>query len=1091
MNYKVNIRMRFQNLLAVLFFLLIICSKGTAQIIQIASEEDVAIETTHPYSSSQNGLSQVVFEENFYSQDASYIKLHFKDFNLANGDYVSITSPENNQEIIYNGNGKKILNGTQSISDFWSLSIFSNNATVKLYSTGNTTGYGFLIDKVAYGYPEAQIQQSIYEAICGNDDKEEIACYNGTPMFDKGMAVCRLVIGGGSLCTGWLLGTDGHVMTNNHCVGSQTAANNVEFQFNYQYTNCSGTSTASTDVVAQSSVLMCTDSDLDYTLLQLPVNPTNTYGFLSMRSSGPVVGERIYIPQHPGGSRKKISVNDDQSNSGFAQVVNINGGVNGTRVEYYSDTEGGSSGSPVLSYNDHLVVSLHNTGGCLNGSNRVDAIIADMGSCLPNGGIDNPGNIVIADFETNTSKSCDGNIQFNNLSYNDVNRMWRFGDGVASNQDNPSHTYNNSGTYTVQLIVEDSIGTKDTAYQIVNVAIVNSPVIGNDSICGSGIGNLSANSSGNTIYWYDVPSGGSSIHSGNTFTTPQISSTTTYYVEAEENTPTQNVGPVDNNIGGGQLFTANDNWGCYFDVEKPLTINSVKVYAGNGGNRLIELLQNGNLVDSKTINIPSGESRINLDFEVNPGTQYLLKVSGGTIDLFRNNGGANYPYSIQGLISITGNNTTSGTSDDYYYYFYDWEVKEVPCISNRVPVVAFVSNPPTLTANITDADCQGGASGAIDVSISPNNPGTTYNWSNGEITQDLTNVLAGTYTLTAISGDCQSVQSFTVNSSGQAAQLSAIAQDETCDGLNNGSIILSINNSTPNPSISWSNGATTQNLSNLSPGSYSVTVGAGSGCAASTSVTIGVGGTYPTISASINDISCNGLVDGNIQIQLNDTTSPVGINWSNGASGTVLNNLISGIYTVSITNGNGCNTSSSFTIDEPDSLEIDILVDTTQSNNCNAIAYTNISGGTPGYSLQWNDPSLQTTDTAYGLCPGQFSLRVTDVNGCSLLKQFEVDSSSTSSNPINTNLEEADLLSEINFYPIPAKDYIIVELPDQLKDKKVEIRLQTIIGQQFFKAVYSSVQDVYKIDLSKAVPGTYILGVQIEEKIYWKKVLVL
>ena len=183
-------------------------------------------------------------------------------------------------------------------------------------------------------------------SICGNDDKEQIICYNGTTMYDKGRAVCRLVIGGGGLCTGWLLGCDGHVMTNNHCIGSVNDANNTDFVFNYENSNCAGTTAAAAQTVASSSTFIKTNTALDYTLVRLPVNPTATYGYLSLSSTAPQVGDRIYIPQHPGGRRKEIAVVTDQgaNAAGFAQINTING----TGCRYMADTEGGSSGSPLL-----------------------------------------------------------------------------------------------------------------------------------------------------------------------------------------------------------------------------------------------------------------------------------------------------------------------------------------------------------------------------------------------------------------------------------------------------------------------------------------------------------------------------------------------------------------------------------------------------------------------------------------------------------------------------------------------------------------------------------------------------------------------
>ena len=359
--------------------------------LKIADELTKNIHTAHPYNPTLN--EGIVFEREFYNKNSSYIKLYFKDFDLAPGDYVKIEGKNSGNTIIYAGQGKIIDEQHTMLSNFWTQILFDERVVVQLHVKNPSTHYGFEIEKVAYGYPEAYIQQMLQtKSICGNDDKEQIICYNGTTMYDKARAVCRLVIGGSGLCTGWLLGCDGHVMTNNHCIGSTADANNTDFVFNYETTNCAGTNNAAQQTVASSSTLIKTNGSLDYTLVQLPVNPTATYGYLSLSSVAPIVNDRIYIPQHPGGRRKEIAVVTDQGGnaSGFAQVNTITG----TGCRYFADTEGGSSGSPVINFNTNLVVAIHNTGGCTNGSyGRSDQLIAAIGTDMPNCAIDSSGSV--------------------------------------------------------------------------------------------------------------------------------------------------------------------------------------------------------------------------------------------------------------------------------------------------------------------------------------------------------------------------------------------------------------------------------------------------------------------------------------------------------------------------------------------------------------------------------------------------------------------------------------------------------------------------------------------------------------------------
>ena len=395
----------FFNVVLVTTLLLCATNLKAQKKIKIGDEFDVNLKMSkNKYAQSNktspDGQRNLVFEKEFYSENSSYVKLYFKNFDLSPGDYLQITGSNNKESIVYGGKGKIVENNMTMISDFWSKVILDEKVVVRLYSSNSADVYkGFEITKVAYGYSEQRIMKKIIEnspekrSICSSDNKERIACYEGTEMYEKAKAVCRLIIGGQFTCTGWLLGSEGDLMTNNHCIGSVSDAQNTDYIFNFQYDNCSGTTEETRDVVASSATLIKTSSGLDYTLVKLPVNPTSTYGFLSLSSAVASSGDRIYIPQHPGGRRKEISVNTDRDATagGFSRVSTSSIG-SGRQVTYFADTEGGSSGSPVLDFNSNLVIAIHNTGGCPNGSNgRSDSLINSIGSDMPAGGVDNGG----------------------------------------------------------------------------------------------------------------------------------------------------------------------------------------------------------------------------------------------------------------------------------------------------------------------------------------------------------------------------------------------------------------------------------------------------------------------------------------------------------------------------------------------------------------------------------------------------------------------------------------------------------------------------------------------------------------------------
>ncbi len=428
-------------------------------VFRIGTEHDQNISVRTPASA-----SGILYEKSFYSKDAGYVKIHFSDFDLAPGDYVEVYSPNTDESLVYRSKGKTVREGSATISDFWTGGIWSDHAIVRLYSRGATRPSTFKIDKVAYGFTPEEIN-AIFEqqdrSICGADNKDWAKCHEGTAMYDKARAVSRLYINGSGACTGWLLGSEGHLMTNNHCISSQSTADNTEYEFMGEgatcNTSCTGWLSCRGDIAATSGTLIKTNSTHDYTLIKLPGNLSTSYGYLSFRPTLPAVGERIYIPQHPGAKGKQISVWDDQSND-YSNIATI-----GSTIRYYADTEGGSSGSPVLGYSDNLVVALHNTGGCTNGGNDNVDIINHLGSSMPANGVGG-GSTVTADFTSNvTSVLVGGTVQFTSTSTNATSYSWSFPGGSPSNstQQNPSVTYNTVGTYSVSLTASDGSSSDD------------------------------------------------------------------------------------------------------------------------------------------------------------------------------------------------------------------------------------------------------------------------------------------------------------------------------------------------------------------------------------------------------------------------------------------------------------------------------------------------------------------------------------------------------------------------------------------------------------------------------------------------------
>ena len=292
------------------------------------------------------------------------------------------------------------------------------------------------------------------------------------------------------------------------------------------------------------------------------------------------------------------------------------------------------------------------------------------------------------DFAVNTTLSCDGIIEFYDLSSSlPSNWLWDFGDGNTSTVRNPIHIYTSNGQYSVSLKVSNS-GGADSIVQLnlISVSLPSGPTVDPvDSICKGESATLVANSGGN-IYWYNDEISSTPVATGHNFSTPLLTATKTYYASAVFPNAIFSAGPGSNSIGSNSFYTAKEF--LIFNALKPFTLKSVKVFAGSSGERVIELRNSiGLILQSKTVNISAGQQTIILDFDVPMADDLQLGLSTvSDVDLSGNTSGTLYPYVLPGLLEIT----SSSNGANRYYFFYDWKVQAYECISQRVPVIVGV-----------------------------------------------------------------------------------------------------------------------------------------------------------------------------------------------------------------------------------------------------------------------------------------------------------------------------------------------------------------------------------------------------------------
>jgi V8-like Glu-specific endopeptidase len=350
-------------------------------------------ESPHPYSPGRSD-KPAVWTENVISPGAKFVRVHFVGFNLASGDFVTVSSPDGSQRWTYTGRGP---NGD---GDFWAFAIDGDTATVQIRA-GLKGEYGYRINSVGHGTVDLKQPTATPEVVCGTDGREDIACHSDTNVAQKPIARLLFVSGGSQfLCTGWLAAGSNNstLVTNNHCFSTQTEVNSLQAKFNFQRTSCNGSTNAAAADFAGGTFLRTNTigrrgkkGGLDYTICTLQGNPEATWGELTPTTKAVAVGDKIWFIQHPGGREKEIGYYEDANHTVLCKVDTTNqtysNSAQGSQIGYGCDSEGGSSGSPIVDAVTGRVIALHHFGGvtsspCLNSGTSMKTVCADAGSLL-------------------------------------------------------------------------------------------------------------------------------------------------------------------------------------------------------------------------------------------------------------------------------------------------------------------------------------------------------------------------------------------------------------------------------------------------------------------------------------------------------------------------------------------------------------------------------------------------------------------------------------------------------------------------------------------------------------------------------------
>ena len=315
------------------------------------------------------------------------------------------------------------------------------------------------------------------------------------------------------------------------------------------------------------------------------------------------------------------------------------------------------------------------------------------------------------------------------------------------------------------------------------------------------------------------------------------------------------------------------------------------------------------------------------------------------------------------------------------------------------------------TTNISADDCSANCTGAATIQAASPNGGLHYAWEGfpNSFDQATNNQLcAGATTVTVTDFIGCSAQVAVNIFEQQSPQISTSSTEVTTYNGSDGTASVTVSSGTGPYSIQWSNGVqqtllnnSTMTVSVLPVGNYSVTVTAANGCSSVSEVTVSSVCAGFTSNVILGNQPCSGSSNGSVMAQTQGGEAPFDFDWNNSMSTQTITSLQAGNYTVTITDANGCPSTASITLNSFPAINLSITPthQTIQGMNDGAVS-ANVAGGGGSFTYNWSNNGTESSIS--GLAPGNYSLTVTDGNGCTA-------SASVTINPVNCSAFSANL----------------------------------------------------------------------------------
>jgi hypothetical protein len=342
--------------------------------------------------------------------------------------------------------------------------------------------------------------------------------------------------------------------------------------------------------------------------------------------------------------------------------------------------------------------------------------------------------------------------------------------------------------------------------------------------------------------------------------------------------------------------------------------------------------------------------------------------------------GVSIPITEGDSVDWTGGVSVDGLSAGEHTLYI--RVKDALGVWSIVATKQF--NVVNLVSQTNSPICQGSDEGEATVTIQGGTPPYTYYWNDPLQQSDstATGLTAGTYTVTVTDNTGAVLKESVTITEFDTIDIDITTSDTDCQ-TSEGSATALATSENGGEKYLWSNGSDEASATNLSSGIYVVTVTDAAGCTNTGVAAINdIGG--PVISITgVQDLVCGGDVNGIIDIDVTGGTSPYTYSWSNGETTQDIINLTAGNYEVTVADMQGCFASMSIEVKEPQPITFSISVTDASCGISDGVATVTPSGGTPGYTYDWDGFSAPHNANRTALEAGVYKVTVTDSESCS------------------------------------------------------------------------------------------------------------